>query len=256
VDYRKRLRKKYLLGLLTSPLTLLPALGGATCLAAGAVGVGTPVSLLAGGAGILFGAGVFLQRLALGSHRLLDRAKEEVEREAREDQRRSQRAREAYLDDLDRRLTGDHDPRTETALRDLRALHAAFSRGEFLQDNRSLLATFDLLRLVEGLFRQCVDSLEETLRLHQASGRASSGKVRNSILGRRDAIIASVQQSVDALNQTLGELQGLAASGNNQEARLAQRRQVLRQRLDAAKRVERRIRSVGIAGPAETGDEP
>lgn len=251
MDYRHRLRKKYLLGLLASPLTLLPALGGATCLTAGAVGLGAPLTLLAGGAGLLFGAGVFLQRLALGGNRVLDRAKEEVEREAREDELRAQRAREEYLDDLDRRLTGDHDPRTETALRDLRALNETFSKGEFLRDNRSLLATFDLLSLVEGLFRQCVDSLEETLRLHQAAGRASSAKVRASIRGRRDAIIASLQQSVDALNQTLGELQGLGAAGANQEARLAQQRDVLRRRLDAAKRVEERIRSARIAEAAE-----
>ena len=109
---------------------------------------------------------------------------------------------------------------------------------------------------VEGLFRQCVDSLEETLRLHQASGRASSAKVRSAILGRRDAIIASVQQSVDALNQTLGELQGLGAAGNNQEARLGQQRDALRRRLDAAKRVDERIRSARIAGAAEAPDGP
>ncbi len=107
---------KMVMRLLASPLTLAPFLVGATLLLGlWAVGIHSTVAVFAGISLMAGALGVFFTRLVTGKDRLASETLADMQQEAA-------LAREKELDDLDRRLNEDDEPRNERLLRDLRAL--------------------------------------------------------------------------------------------------------------------------------------
>ena len=237
---QRSFRRKYLLGLLTSPLTLFPIVGGTTCaVVCGALGFGLPLTAFAGALGAAFGAAVFCQRLLLGCTAIARRAEQEVELEAHA-------AREADLDRLDEQLVRDRDPRTQAALRDLRALAGAFRKGEFWKNGVNAQSRSELLGTMEEIFRQCVASLRKTIELHELARDAATDEVRRPILAQRDRIVAGVRDSVAMLAKTLRELHELSASKDGCGPGLSQLGEELTMQLDIARRVDERMSSLGL----------
>lgn len=238
MDARK-FRAKYLWALATSPLTLYPVAGGLTALAGlTAFDVRAPVAWLAGVCGVLFGTGVFFQRLVSGCERIAHQAREEVEREAFQD-------RESALDRLDGALTADGDPRTERTLRDLRALSAAFNESMAVRRAFPAGAMLGLQTVVEQTFDQCVASLQATLDLFSSAGRAATPEVKRIILDKRDALVRQVQESVRGLSQTLAAIEELAA-GKAEAAGLSRLSRQLNEQLEIARSVDARLKALGL----------
>jgi hypothetical protein len=234
VPDRSGFRKKLLLRLFSSPLTLLPVLAGVTdLLVLWTFGLRSGMGIFVGIAGILGGVGIFLTRLLLDG----SVGKETIEAMARE----MEEERERALDDMDRRLAADGDPRTKRSMRDLRELARVYRQGLPCSESLQSSATFDILSGVEQLFNRCVLSLEKTLDLWYTARRMSTREARKPILDQRERIIEEIGESVKQLGTILGGIQDLGTGEGTGESDLTRLREELNRNLEVARRVTRRM---------------
>lgn len=233
----KQLRKRVLLRLLGSPMTVIPSLGSTVVTAGWMFGWNPGMSWFAGLAGWLAAAGGFVTRLLLSGERIARDAAIELTQE-------EQVFKQQALDELDRRLTvSDKDPRPETALRDLRALVKAFEETAKGVAGHNLSSVFEIQSMVSALFDQCVHSLEQTEKLWQTAQQLGTTLARQPILDQREKLIGDVQASIKQVSDTLVALQRLGA-GERSSAELSRIRGELDQSLAVAKRVEERLNSL------------
>jgi hypothetical protein len=232
---RSGLKKKALLRHLSSPWVLGPFLVGLTTLAAiWTFSVRSGIGVFAGIACVLGAMGAFLTRLVLGSESVAKESLEELRHEVQEE-------REKALDQLDRDLTADGDPRTEGCLRDLRALTKAFQECQTWSSELNTNVIFDVLAGVDRLFQRCVESLEKTLALYHTARQMSTPQAREKILGQRERIIADVGESTKQLSDILGGLMNLGAASDEDGSDLARVRAELDRSLEVARTVEKRM---------------
>jgi hypothetical protein len=243
---RAEFRRRVLVRLATGPWTIVPVVLGATILlAAWAIGTRSGVAPFAGVACIMGGLGAFATRLLLGSDAAATEVMEDMKHEA-------DRQREKRLNDLDRRLCEDGDPRTEACLRDLRALTKAFRESRTPTASVGVRYAFDIAAGVQELFARCVRSLEQTLDLWQVAAKMVTPEAKKPVLDRREKVIEEVRKSTKQLGQLLAGLQTLGSAAGA-EVDLARMREELDARLAVAKRVEERMRSLeSQLGPVET----
>jgi hypothetical protein len=235
---KKRFRRKYLLGIFLSPLTLFPAAAGFT----GFLGfmlfnktINAVVSLTVG---LGFGFGVLAQRLIIGSEKIARKAKKEIEDEERLE-------KETKLDKLDKDLRKTQGKQDEEALRELRFLVDNFYKSDLWKKNLDAVSANNLLSTMEEIFEQCISSLIETIQLYKLAQEAPSKRISDSILEKRDSMIKGVQESVTRLNATLCAVQELSGL-NDQDVRLSKLSEELTSQLDIAKRVKERLENFGL----------
>jgi hypothetical protein len=234
----KSLRKRVLRKLLSSPGVLFLFLAGVTDLAVlWGFNIDSGLGVFAGLACILGAAGYFLSKWLLGGDKLAKEVIEEMKEEAREKNERD-------LDELEKRLCEDGDPRTEKNLRDLRELTRAFHESREGSLSLSSKASFEILSGVEQLFGRCVLSLEKTLQLWHTAQRMSRPEAREPILDQRERIIEDVDKSIRQMGKLLAEIQCLGIEKNSEESELARIRKELNQSLEVAKKVEERMQSL------------
>jgi len=234
---RKKLRRKTLLNVVATPLTVVPFLAGMTAFVASwASGVRTDLGIFAAIAGLLGSVGVFFTRLLLGGDTYAKRALEELQEE-------THAKRERALDNLEARLVADGDPRTESALRDLRSLARAFERlRETGALKLNIASALDITSGVAELFEQCVNSLEQTLRMWHTAQEMRTDAAREPILKHREAMLTDVTNSIARLGHVLAAVQTLG-SGDGTSSELARIGEELDQHLAVAKQVEERIKT-------------
>jgi hypothetical protein len=257
---RARFRNKVLLDLVSAPWTLIPAALGASCLLlAWAVSGAAHLLAFVGVAGLLIGLGSLVTRWIFRAGEIARRAFEELEGEAFKQQ-------DAMLDDLDRRLQSDSDPRTEESLRELRLLYERFRQGGDWTREVDGKAAFDIANKVEELFRGCVRSLERSLELWESAQEMHTDEVRRKILGSREEILAEVGESSRHLARTLDGVHALALekreasaagvlgrSRRQRRENLAQIRSELDESLAVARRVEERMQLLDAELGSATG---
>jgi hypothetical protein len=251
---KSRFNRKFLLKLFSSPYSLAPFLIGCTdLLVLWAFNISSASATVAGAACVLGSLGIFLTRLAVGKQELGREVLDELRREADQE-------RDRTLDELDRKLSMDGDPRTEKCLRDLRTLDRAFRQGRLGSDVAKAGAYFDVLTGVEQLFDNSVLSLEKTLELWYTAAAVQSTEARAPILAQRERIIEDVNQSTRQLGSILGGLEDLGADGAPSETQLAGIRRELDQGLEVARKVAQRMkdldRDLGEIGDADGAGKP
>jgi hypothetical protein len=238
---RSALRKKVILDLLTSPWALAPGVGGLSLLIlAGAAG-GGPLLVLGGIGGVLAGVGALLTRWIWNSEDITRKAFDQLQAEAA-------RQEEAALDDLQRRLEQDDDPRTDETLARLRALYARARQNTAWAGKMDQRSALEIAAKVEALFRGCVHSLERSLEFWEVARRMSTAQARKSVLEGRERLLDEINKSTEQLARTLDEVQALAVQ-KRREQDLARVRQELDESLAVARRVEERM----LALDAELG---
>jgi len=230
---RRRLRKKYWLGLLSQRLFLLPLALGFTLMLASALPGIRATWALGGLIGVLFAVGYLAQSALLGNERIVRQAREELAEEMR-----TQRA--DILEALAKELERDQDPRTKRAFDDLMALADAFSENSSWADSMSSASALGLADTVNQTIQQCFDSLRSTVEVSRTARKAASAAVRDAIIYRRNRTIEEVQSSIDNLSRTLGEIQKFRTDGGP-SSRLADLRSELKLQLDVAERVDQRL---------------
>jgi hypothetical protein len=229
-----QVRRRVLLKLATSPSALVPFLAGATLLVISwALDLRSGGAVFAGIVSVLIGAGLFLTRLFAGSDGLEKAVLADMQEEARQ-------AREKELDQLDKDLGKDGDPRTEQILRDLRVLTAALEQDKIWSSGMNLQSGFDLAEGVDQLFRGGVAALRKALELWKTARDIATPDARKPILARRERLIEELRTSVGHLGKILAEVQAMGSSEASDQ-QLQNVRRELDASLDVAKRVEQRM---------------
>jgi hypothetical protein len=240
------LRRKVLLKLLSYPLGLLPALAGVSAIATSWAADFPSWVTFGGGIAVLLGIGAYATRAAFGIDDATREAMAEIQREDRA-------AWEARLDDLDARLLGDHDERTETLLRQLRKLvHEVEEKG--LGEDVNRRTRIEITMQVSELFDGCVRALEKSLDLWEKAQNVEDTKARAGLYDAREGEILEVAECVKTLERMLGaELATVGVS--RRDGNLARIREELRANLEVARRVEERMKSLegGMPETPETG---
>ncbi|HNT34839.1 MAG TPA: hypothetical protein PKH07_07565 [bacterium] len=234
---RDEFRKRFLMEMVCHPLSLYPFVLGATLLMASwALTLRSGIAVFAGLAAILGSVGAFCTRLLLGSELTARKVVEQLEKEVQDERERS-------LDDLERRLGSDEDPRTEAALRDLRTLAKAFRETREWSDSLKAQPTLDILSGVEQLFARCVVLLERTLTLWYTARKITSSEARKPILDQREQIIADIGESIKQLGSILAGIQAIRVGDSGDRSDIRQIRHELDQSLEVAKMVEKRMQA-------------
>ncbi len=233
-----KFKSKLLVSYLSSPMVLLPFLVGITdLLALWTFSIDSGMGIFAGIAGILGGLGFFLTKLLAGDEKATGKVLEKLEKEALEEWEKS-------LDDLDRKLAADGDPRTETCLRDLRTLAQAFQTKKEWTFSLNSRSTFDILSGVERLFSQCIRYLEKSLDLWYTSQKMTTEDARKPLLVQREKIIEDVGISIRQLGSILADIQGLGTEDSTTDSELTRIREELDRSLDVARTVNKRMKSL------------
>ncbi len=186
---------------------------------------------------ILGSLGVFLTRLITGSEAASHEILKDIEKKAVAD-------REKALDDLDKKLADDGDPRTEACLRDLRQLAELVQDDETWNKGIDSRTTFDIVSGVENMFQQCVASLEKTLELWYTANRMTTQDARRPILAERERIVVEVGKSITQLGRIIAEIKVLKTENISGVSDLARIRDELNQSLNVAKSVEARMQTL------------
>ena len=234
----KRLRRKVLLKLISSPMTMIPLLAGVTTAAATwALNTQPGLGIFAGIAGVLVAGGTFMTRLLIGGQATAKEAIDELQQEHHLN-------REQALDDLDRRLLEDGDGRTESALRDLRTFAEAFNDEQLWSSGLNSRTTFDIMEGVDQLFRQCVGSLEQSLSLWHMAQKMNTKEARKPIVKQREHIIREVARSIEQLGKILVEIQSLEST-DTVSSGLAHVREELDRSLEYARTIDEKMKQLG-----------
>jgi len=221
--------------LISSPWSLIPCVLGLTdLLLLWGFDIRSGPAAFAGIASILAGVGIFLTRLLLGNERAFQKVLEELDRKTRMQQ-------EKALDQLDSELVKDRDSRTQSLLRDLRALHKAFQEDRTWSQNLNPQSIFDIVSKVEKLFSHCVLSLKQTLTLWSTARKMSTPLAKEPILEQREHLVQDVADSIHQLGILLARLQRMRFSEDHDNTELARIRKELETSLAVAEAVEKRV---------------
>ena len=234
---RERLRKKVVLNLLTSPWTLFPVVAGLTTVAlAWAAGMATGWPGILGIGSVLFGLGTLASRWVLKGDDITRKEFEELQNE--QDLEHTKR-----LDRLDVELQGDDDPRTEEALRTLRAFHEDFQSSQEWMPNVGVKVSFEIANSVEKLLKESIVSLRRSFELWEAAQNMKTRKGRESLLESRREILKEIDENIKQLARTLDELRTMEVKVRDED-RLSRIRSELRESLDVASRVDERLHTL------------
>ena len=217
-------RKKVLLDLFASPSTLLPIAGGLSALILSWAMEGVAAMNVVGLVGILGGVGWFATRLIFKLEEITNNAYKYLHRQEMKKQ-------EEALDDLDKKLAKDRNPRTQECLRELRRLY-----GTFVQDDQSgkiNRSTHEILEIVEELFRASVAQLRVSYDLWERA-RNMTGDSKENTLQERDQVVREVVDTIQHLDRTIKQFASFSVKEN--QDKLSR----LRGELDEAMRVARR----------------
>jgi len=225
-------RKKMLLDLFGSPLTLFPlAVGAASLILSWAFG-GVPLLTFLGCLGGLVGLGTFVTKLT-GYKSLLSKQRK-YEHEEKLKQRKDE------LDQLDTKLTKDQDPRTQNALRQIRHLYQSLE--EDIQGDVSK-SGYQILETIEELFEACVDRLAHSYELYQTC-RELSGKNKKRVKQEREQVIGEVVEATAHLGEFVQQFRMLKSKRNKKD--LSSLTKQLDTHLEVAKKVNAQMSDYDI----------
>jgi hypothetical protein len=226
-------KKKVLLTLFASPSSVLPIVGGISAFMISWALGGNFYLNLGGLAGVVGGFGWMGYRLIFGVEKITAAVFAAINERRRKE-------REAGLDALEARLRGDRDPRTQTYLRNLRALYRDF-QDDLEQGKVSPLAR-TVLGDVENLFQAAVKYLENSYHLWETAGKMS-GDARRAMLEDRDRVVQEVHESIEHLSKTIEQFHSFRVKED--ESEFAKLRQELDETMQAARRAEERMAAFG-----------
>ncbi len=240
---RSRFRKKVFLDLLSSPWTIIPtALCWSLLMVAWALGNGGALLSFLGIGGLVAGLGAMATRWILQGDEIHKGAFEELQKEAFQKQAET-------LDELDRRLRRDEDPRTENTLRELRDVYESFKTDTSWAEDLDTRVSFEIVTRVERLFKECVNSLRRSLELWETAEKMRTEEIRSNVLESRGALLEEISRSLERLKKTVDSVHVLRLEKGS-KAQHAQIRRELDASLEVARRVEERMRDL----EADIGD--
>lgn len=221
-------KKKILLDLSSSPVSLMPFATG-ICLLLAAWAFGSSFFGFLGICGVLSGVAMFIVRLIFKMDKLKEKAQQWRQNSVL-------RNRQIKLDELDNKLCHDLDPRTETALRDLRSLHSDFKKH--LRDGLIKGQIGSIISdKVDDLFNGCVVQLRQSFEMFKA-GRKLHGKQRIELQRQRKEIVNDVIESIVELGKTITKCFSMAT---HRASNMADKRKELQMTMEGIARAEQEV---------------
>lgn len=230
---RSELRNKVIIDLIAAPIAVIPAAIGLSMMILGWAFGGGGLLGFGGFMSLLAGVGIGLTRFFLFKDKIINKAFQALDILQEEEKTKE-------LDDLDAKLTRDRDPRTQSALRDMRALYHSFHQQ--VRDS-TIKADEISIEGVELLFNECVSHLGETLILNTTIRNMTSEAARTPIQEAREGLIISVQEMINRLSRIMDGLRQLSVQANTDEMERVQRE--LEQGLEVSKQVDDALRGAG-----------
>jgi hypothetical protein len=225
-----KIRKRILLDLFASPMTVIPATIGASLLfVSGIFGGNTPFY---GILGLLVGFGALLTNFVFNLDKISQKASKKWHQE-------QQQKKEDELNALDAKLVDTPDPRDERVLRNLRAVYSSFC--EDLKNKELGSIPVDMLSTIDKLFQSCIQKLELSLDMMEMA-KTVTGKVRNRITDNRNTIIEDIEQSILDLSETINEVRTLRLRSGSVD--LNRLREQMKTQLQVAKATEERLEAL------------
>jgi hypothetical protein len=227
------IRKKAILDLFVTPLTVGSTTIGITMLLLSWAFGGGAVMTFLGFLGVLVGLGWAGTNFALNLEKVVQNAAKTIELETKE-------ATKQKLDELDEKLCRDRDPRDQTYLRDMRELYDAFM-ADYEAGKLSEYCTPQTVDQIKELFNLVVKKLEDAFNIWETS-RNLRGKAKDLAQADRDKIIEDVGKAVDHMGEIVSGIRSLRAKANNSD--MDRLRENLDRQLNAARRTQEQMEGI------------
>ena len=221
------LRKRILLDLFASPMTVIPTTIGASVLfVSGFFGGNTAFY---GILGLLAGCGSLLTNFVFNLDKITKKASNKWLEGL-------QHIKEHELDALDAKLAQTSDPKDEQMLRNLRAVYNKFC--DDLKNKNNDAIPVDMLGTIDELFQSCIHKLGQSLDMWEMANTLT-GKIRINTENNRDLVLEDVERSILDLSETINEVWALRH--RSESVGLDRLRERMKTQLQIAKTTEERM---------------
>lgn len=223
------IRKKVLVDLFASPISLVPIVGGLTALMASWV-FGSITAAFFALCTTIVGGAIFATRLIYGLESITKAAFEAL-------QKQRETERNQILDALDESLRKDKDPRPEQCLRELRVLH-----NMLRTESDSTACGGDILETFEQMFDVCLKKIKKTDDLWRSS-RNLHQTSKQKFLDEREEIVKELIETTEHLSGVVRKAKDISEIKTDTE--LSQMSKELEQNLTVARRTQERLSNLG-----------
>jgi len=216
-----------------APSVVLPIVGGASAwLLSWAGGGGSDMLNLVGLAGVLGGIGWFATRFIFQLDSISEKAMQDLAKEAFQKE-------ENHLNELQKRLATDKDPRTEQYLILLRENRAELEK--LAQTPGIQIRSLEILKQARQLFWAATDQLDQSLKMYQLAQKLS-GEQKQGVLAQREHCLSEARESAEHLRDAIATFRQF--TDKNLQRDMDSLQLDLAESIQAAKRSEERLRDL------------
>ncbi|MCE2810408.1 MAG: hypothetical protein LW850_30600 [Planctomycetaceae bacterium] len=227
------LRKRILREIFVAPSVVLPIVGGASAwLLSWAGGGGSDMLNLVGLAGVLGGIGWFATRFIFQLDSISEKAMQDLAKDAFQKE-------ENHLNELQKRLATDKDPRTEQYLILLRENRAELEK--LAQTPGIQIRSLEILKQARQLFWAATDQLDQSLKMYQLAQKLS-GEQKQGVLAQREHCLSEARESAEHLRDAIATFRQF--TDKNLQRDMDSLQLDLAESIQAAKRSEERLRDL------------
>jgi len=228
----EELRKRILRDIFVAPSVVLPIVGGASAWLVSWAGGGSDMLNLVGLAGVLGGIGWFATRFIFQLDGISQKAMQDLANEARQKE-------ENHLNELQKRLATDQDPRTEQYLILLRENRAELEK--LAQTPGIQIRSLEILKQARQLFWAATDQLDQSLKMYQLAQKLS-GEQKQGVLAQREHCLSEAHESAEHLRDAIATFRQF--TDKNLQRDMDSLQLELAESIQAAKRSEERLRDL------------
>jgi hypothetical protein len=230
----EELRKRILREIFVDPSVVLPVVGGASAWLLSWAGAGGSSDLLnfLGLAGVLGGIGWFATRFIFQLDSISEKAMRDLAAEALQRE-------ENHLNELQKNLATDQDPRTEQYLILLRENRAELEK--IAQTPGIQIRSLEIVKQARELFWAATEQLDQSLKMFRLAQKLS-GAEKQGVLVQRERCLSEARESAEHLRDAVSALRQFADKSLERDMDTLQLE--LAESIDAAKRSEERMRDL------------
>ena len=226
------LRKRILREIFIAPSVVLPVVGGASAWLLSWAGGGNDWLNLAGLVGVLGGVGWFATRFIFQLDGISEKAMQDLAEEALQKE-------EKHLNELQKRLANDRDPRTEQYLILLRENRTDLER--IARTPGIELRSLEIVKQARQLFWAASDQLDQSMKMYELAQKLN-GAEKQGVLAQRERCLEEARESSEHLSDAIATFRQFADKTLERDMDTLQIE--LAESIRAAKRSEERMREL------------